>query len=193
MESREDVVRVGKNVMIVTSWYVEHNHEPGLIFLNDWALGAHFGSRAGFEARLKEQGFTVVRNITPEELDAIKKSANGKLASCGGPWLPKYPWEESGAPASPAKKMEKPVVFRFTGGLKKEAKAIMDHGYFAKAIAKAKDALGECFGYEVRLAKGEKGDLDFNIYPMTKETFNEFGAQGTNAATFGMDSEGADL
>jgi hypothetical protein len=181
-------VRVGNNVMIVTSWYVEHNGEPGVIFLNDWALGVHFGGRAGFEARLKKQGFTAVRNIrTPEELDAIKKSTNGKLARWGGPWLTKYPWEENGERA-PVSKFEKPVVFRFAPELKEQAKVIMDGGYVAKAIAKGKDELGDCFGYEVHLVKGQSADLDLNVYPITEETFKKFSAESNNAGTLGSDS-----
>lgn len=82
------VVRIGNHVMIVPAWYVEHNYEPALIFLKDWALGAHFGNCAGFEARLKEQGFTAMGNIrTPEDLAAVKKSTNGRLAGWGSPWL----------------------------------------------------------------------------------------------------------
>jgi hypothetical protein len=183
-------VRVGNNVMIVTTWYVEHNHEPGLIFLNDWALGVHFGGRASFEARLKEQGFTAVRNIaTRQELEAVKKSANGKLAGWGGPWLTKYPWEKSSGRA-PASKMEKPIVFHFAPELREEAKAIMDGGYVARAIAKVKDELGECFGYEVHLVKGERADLDLNVYPITEETFKKFGAHPNNAK---RDSESGEL
>jgi hypothetical protein len=165
------VVRVGNYLMIVTAWYVEHNHEPGVILLNDWALGVHFGGRAGFEARLKEQGFTAVRNIaTPEELEAVKST--NKLAGWGGPWLTKYPWEESRNRVW-ASKMEKPIVFHFAPELKEEAKAIMGRGCVAKAIAKVEDELGECFGYEVHLVKGETADLDLNVYPITEETFKK--------------------
>ena len=157
------VVRVGNNVMIVTAWYVEHNYEPGVILLNDWALGVHFGGAAGFEARLKEQGFSAVRNIpTPLELEAIKNSANDKLACWGGPWQATYPWEESGGRAA-ASRTDKPIVFHFAPELKEEAKAIMDGGYVAKAIAKVKDELGECLGYEVHLVKGESADLGLNV------------------------------
>jgi hypothetical protein len=90
------VVRVNNSTMVVTVWYAEHDGEAGVILLNDFALGDLFGGRAGFEVKLQQQGFTGVRNIaTPEELDAVKKSAKGKLAGWGGPWLTKYPWESS--------------------------------------------------------------------------------------------------
>lgn len=88
------VVRVNNSTMVVTAWYVEREGEAGIILLNDFALGDLFGGRAGFVAKLQNQGFTAVRNIaTPEELEAVK-SAN-KLAGWGGPWLTKYPWESS--------------------------------------------------------------------------------------------------
>lgn len=187
------VVRVGNNVMVVTAWYVEHNHEPAVILLNDWALGVHFGGAAGFEAHLHEQGFTAVRNIrTPEELETIKKSMNGKLAGWGGPWLTKYPWEGTSGRTA-ASKIEKPIVFHFAPELKEQAKAIMDGGYVAKAIAKVKDELGECFGYGVHLAKGERADLDLNVYQITEETFKKFSADPNNAGTFESDSEDAKL
>lgn len=167
------VVRVNNSTMVVTVWYAKHDGEAGIILLNDFALGDLFGGRAGFEAKLRHQGFTAVRNIrTPEELDAVKKSTNGKLASWGGPWLTKYPWEESSG-RGPASKMEKQIVFHFAPELKEEAKAIMDGGYVAKAIARVKDELGECLGYEVHLVKGARADLDLNVYPITEETFKK--------------------
>jgi hypothetical protein len=87
------VVRVNNSTMIVTVWYVEHEGEAGIILLNDFALGDLFAGRAGFEAKLQQQGFTAVRNIpTPEELETVKK-LNEHLASWTGPWLAKYPWE----------------------------------------------------------------------------------------------------
>ena len=87
------VVRVNKSTMIVTVWYAEHTGEAGIILLNDFALGDLFAGRAGFEAKLQQQGFKAVRNLaTPEELEAVKK-LNEPLASWTGPWLTKYPWE----------------------------------------------------------------------------------------------------
>jgi len=95
------VVRVGDRTFVVTVWYAEHNGEGGIILLNDFALGDLFGGRAGFEAELQRQRFTAVRNIaTPEELEVVK-AANKKLASWGGPWLTKYPWEQSNVLAGP--------------------------------------------------------------------------------------------
>ena len=86
------VVRVNNSTMVVTVWYAEHDGEAGIILLNDFALGDLFAGRAGFEAKLKQQGFTAVRNLAkPEELEAVKK-LNEPLASWTGPWLAKYPW-----------------------------------------------------------------------------------------------------
>jgi hypothetical protein len=88
------VVRVNNSTMVVTVWYAEHAGEAGVILLNDFALGDLFGGRAGFEAELRRQGFTAVRNIaSPAELEAVK--AAKKLAGWGGPWLTKYPWQSS--------------------------------------------------------------------------------------------------
>jgi len=98
-----DAVRVGNKTFIITSWFAEHAGEAGVIFLNDYALGDLFGGRAGFEAKLAQQGFTAVRNIpTLAELEAAKQLPNGKkLAIWSGPWLTKYPWEKVEAPARP--------------------------------------------------------------------------------------------
>jgi hypothetical protein len=89
------VVRVGKSTMIVTAWYAEHDDESSVIVLNDFALGDLFGGRAGFEAKLREQGFVNVRFLaTPAELEKAKKPAEGKkVGTWGGPWLTEYPWE----------------------------------------------------------------------------------------------------
>jgi hypothetical protein len=63
--------RLGKSTAVITAWYTEHGNEIGVIVLNDWTLGALFAGREGFEAKLREQGFTAVRNIgTPEELES---------------------------------------------------------------------------------------------------------------------------
>jgi hypothetical protein len=88
-------VRVGTSTMVITCWYAEHVDEASVILLNDWALGAHFGGRAGFEAKLREQGFVNVRNLAkPQELEAAKAPAEGKKAGdWGGPWKTQYPWE----------------------------------------------------------------------------------------------------
>ena len=65
---------------VVTIWYAEHNNQFGLILLNDWALGSHFGGAAGFEAQLEQQGFTNVRNlVTPEALEFARASAGERL------------------------------------------------------------------------------------------------------------------
>jgi len=96
------VVRVGNSTMIITSWYAEHDGAAGIIFLNDYALGDLFDGRAGFEAKLKQQGFTGVRNIpTLAELETAKPVSGKKLASWGGPWQTSYPWEKSNVPAGP--------------------------------------------------------------------------------------------
>jgi hypothetical protein len=78
--------------MVITTWAAEHGDEVGLLLLNDWALGSLFGGRAGFEARLREQGFTNVRNLlTPTEFATMR---SGKAPSTwSGPWLTQYPWE----------------------------------------------------------------------------------------------------
>lgn len=96
------VVRMGNRTFVVTVWYAEHADEASIILLNDFALGDLFGGRAGFEAELRRQGFKNVRNVaTPQELEAVKKSANGKLAGWGGPWQTIYPWEKSSVPTGP--------------------------------------------------------------------------------------------
>jgi len=50
-------VRVGDSTMIITVWAAEHGDEVGVILLNDWALGTHFGGGAGFQAQLAGQAF----------------------------------------------------------------------------------------------------------------------------------------
>lgn len=83
------------STMIITAWFVEHGDEVGIILLNDWALGAHFRGRAGFEAQLAKQGLVNVRFLaTPEEVEAAKHPAQGKkFGQWGGSWKTKYPWE----------------------------------------------------------------------------------------------------
>jgi hypothetical protein len=86
------VRRPGDNEMVITAWAAKHDHEEGVIFLNDFALGDLFGGRAGFEKKLQDQGFVEVRNIpTEEEVKSI--GANKKMAEWSGPWLPEYPWD----------------------------------------------------------------------------------------------------
>jgi len=87
--------RTGVSTLVITCWYAEHDAERGVIFLNDWALGHHFGGREGFEARLAEQGFTRVRNLaTPEEMVTAKHwSKDKKVGHWGGPWRTEYPWQ----------------------------------------------------------------------------------------------------
>ena len=81
--------------MVITAWAVEHGDEAGIIFLNDYALGDLFDGRAGFEARLREQGFENIRNLaTPEEIKNSREPAeNKKFGGWSGPWRMKYPWE----------------------------------------------------------------------------------------------------
>jgi hypothetical protein len=88
-------VRVGGSTMVITAWYAEHNDEAGVILLNDWALGAHFGGGVGFERKLREQGFVNVRNLaTLDELEAAEKPAEGKKAGdWTGRWKTQYPWQ----------------------------------------------------------------------------------------------------
>jgi hypothetical protein len=87
-------VQGGDNTMVITAWWVEHGDEVGTILLNDWALGTLFCGREGFEAKLAQQGFSGVRNIAPEELEAAKQPPDGKkVGSWGGPWRTQYPWE----------------------------------------------------------------------------------------------------
>jgi hypothetical protein len=89
------IVRMGDNTMIIAAWKVEHEHESGIVFLNDFASGDLFGGRAGFEAKLRKQGFVNVNLLrTPEELAASKAPAEAKkVGDWGGPWRTKYPWE----------------------------------------------------------------------------------------------------
>lgn len=94
-------VRVGGSTMVITTWYAEHGDEAGVILLNDWALGAHFGGGAGFEGKLRKQGFVNVRNLTmPEEVEAAKRPAHRrKVGGWVGPWKTQYSWE-IGSPIS---------------------------------------------------------------------------------------------
>jgi len=94
------IVRMGDSTMVITAWAVEHGGECGIVFLNDFAAGDLFGGRAGFEAKLKEQGFVNVRLLrTPQEVEAAKPPAEGKrVGDWGGPWKTKYPWEGARAP-----------------------------------------------------------------------------------------------
>jgi hypothetical protein len=79
---------------VVTIWYAEHDNQFGLILLNDWALGSHFGGTERFEARLMQQGFKNVRNLkTPGEVDSASASAGKTAGNWSGPWSTKYPWE----------------------------------------------------------------------------------------------------
>ncbi len=91
--------QVGDSTMIVTAWSVERGDEIGIIGLNDWALGALFSGREGFEAKLAKQGFTGVRNIgTLKELEAAKQPPDGKkVGAWGGPWRTQYTWEVANA------------------------------------------------------------------------------------------------
>ena len=94
------IVRMGDNTMIIAAWVVEHEHEYGIVFLNDFAAGDLFGGRAGFEAKLRKQGFVNVNLLrTQEELAAAKAPAEGKkVGDWGGPWKTQYPWEVAKAP-----------------------------------------------------------------------------------------------
>lgn len=88
------VIENGAGLGVVTIWYAEHDNQIGLILLNDWALGSHFGGAAGFEARLMQQGFTNVRNVmTPEQFESACASAGKSAGNWSGPWSTKYPWE----------------------------------------------------------------------------------------------------
>jgi hypothetical protein len=91
------VVRVGDSVMVVTVWHVEREGEAGIILLNDFALGDLFGGRAGFEAKLQQQGFTSVRLIeSSEEREEMRRPGSGqKWARWSGPWKTQYPWQQS--------------------------------------------------------------------------------------------------
>jgi hypothetical protein len=78
---------------VVTIWYAEHEDESGVIFLNDWALGVHFGGAAGFMARLNRQGFVKVRNLTHNEFEAVVAQIGKPPGNWSGPWSTEYPWE----------------------------------------------------------------------------------------------------
>lgn len=81
---------------VVTIWYAEHDNQHGLILLNDWALGFHFGGAVGFEARLQKQGFTNIRNMmTPEECESSCTRTGMSGGNWSGPWRTEYPWESS--------------------------------------------------------------------------------------------------
>ena len=88
-------VRLGGSTMVITAWYAEHGDEAGVILLNDWALGAHFGGGKGFEGKLLEQGFVNVRNLaTPQEVEEAKRPAQGKkVGGWVGSWKTQYPWQ----------------------------------------------------------------------------------------------------
>jgi len=88
-------VRVGDKTTVITAWYAEHDDEVGMILLNDLALGEIFSGGAGFEGKLREQGFLNVRNLArPEELETAKKPVEGrKVGNWAGPWRTQYPWE----------------------------------------------------------------------------------------------------
>jgi hypothetical protein len=87
------IVRLGENTMIITSWLAQRGHEQGIIVLNDFALGDLFCGADGFIAKLREQGFTNVRNLaTPVELETARATT---LASWSGSWRAKYPWQKS--------------------------------------------------------------------------------------------------
>jgi hypothetical protein len=83
--------------MIVTIWSVEHEGEVGVIYLNDWALGHHFGGRAGFEDQLRKQGFRNIRNLSSfEEMQGAKTTPQAKkIGNWSGPWLTEYPWSDA--------------------------------------------------------------------------------------------------
>jgi len=94
------VVQVGDSTMVIGAWATEHEDESGVVLINDFALGDLFSGRAGFETRLKEQGFVNVRLLsTPEELAAAKTPAEGKkIGDWGGSWKTQYPWGFAKAP-----------------------------------------------------------------------------------------------
>jgi hypothetical protein len=87
----------GVHTMVVTARYAERGDECGIIFLNDWAVGAYFGGGPGFEAKLAEQGFTNVRLLeTLEELELEREQAEAKeVGDWSGTWKTEYPWERS--------------------------------------------------------------------------------------------------
>jgi hypothetical protein len=62
---------------------------------------------------------------------------------------------------------QKKVVFSFPPQLAEVAKQIIDKHLVAQAIAKCKDQIGECSGYEVRLSKNQAtGEYDLDVYPL---------------------------
>ena len=88
------VIENGTGSGVVTIWCAEHDNQIGLILLNDWALGHHFGGAAGFEARLTQQGFTNVKNVmTPEQFESARVRAGKAAVDWFGPWRTEYPWE----------------------------------------------------------------------------------------------------
>lgn len=92
------IVRIGNGTGIITCWYVERGLEAAIVVLNDFALGDLFGGRTGFEEKLRKQGFSTVRLLSTllELDDARKENGSKRLASWGGPWRIRYPWEPSG-------------------------------------------------------------------------------------------------
>ncbi len=85
-------VRVGGSTIVITDWYAEHGDDAEVILLNDWALGAHFRGGAGFEGKLRKQGFANVRNLaTPEQVEAAKGPAQSKkVGGWADPWKTQY-------------------------------------------------------------------------------------------------------
>jgi hypothetical protein len=90
------VVRVGNSTMVITTWVAQHEDEAGIILLNDSALGDLFGGRAGFEKRLRDQGFTGARLMcTPGELEAASGRQTERRAIWRGPWRTTYAWKRA--------------------------------------------------------------------------------------------------
>ena len=88
------VFRHRNSTGVVTTWDAEHANEAGIILLNDWALGSHFGGAAGFKTKLEQQGFVKVRNLrTPEEFVAARIRVARAPGKWSGPWNTEYPWE----------------------------------------------------------------------------------------------------
>jgi hypothetical protein len=89
-------IELSNGSVVVTAWYAEHDDESGVILLNDWALGDHFGGADGFVNQLKAQGFTNIRSLlTPADVAAATERTTMSSGHWSGPWLTEYPWEAS--------------------------------------------------------------------------------------------------
>jgi hypothetical protein len=87
------VVEVGTSLFVIGAWLVRKRNASRLITLNDYTLGNLFGGRAGFEARLANQGYRVLGLIS--SLDELFRYPQLQMT----PWSPDLPEGEDESPA----------------------------------------------------------------------------------------------